>query len=154
MGNSKKKHKREKSQNRKMILFGAAAGGVAAILAAVTIIVFNKDNSKPEKALSKSETTSSSVTTSAVKIKDPIVGTWEYADGTKYRFGENGKGAMIVEKYEYVYSYTADGTNLFIDYEKPEVHDANYTYSVKDTVLHMVGGEGTAGGEYDMKRVG
>ena len=154
MGNSKKKHRSKKYRNRKMLLFGAAAGLVAAVLAAVTIIVFSKDNSTPEKALSKSETASSSVTTSAVKIKDPIVGTWEYADGTKYRFGENGKGAMIVENYEYVYSYTADGTNLFIDYEKPEVHDAKYTYSIKDTVLHMVGGEGTAGGEYDMNLVG
>ena len=157
-----KSKKKSKGINKKMVLVAVGMGSIAAVLTAVTIIVFNKDNSVPEKTLSRAD---ASVNSSKAAPKDPLLGTWEYADGTRYRFSEGGKGAMIVEKfstsesdssnryYEYVYSYTTDGVNLSIDYEKPEVYDAKYTYEVRDGVLHMVGGDGTAGGEYDMSRV-
>ena len=141
-------------KNTKMAFAGAGAA-VVVVLAAVSVIVFTRDNSGSVETLSSAE--GKSVTASAAepaKEKDPLVGTWQYLDGTKYTFSEGGKGAMTVENYDYIYSYTSDGTNLHIDYEKPEVHDADYTYEVKDTVLHLVGGKGTAGGEYDMNRVG
>ena len=141
--------KMDMKKKTKMIAAGVCTS-LAAVLAVVSVIVFTRDNQVAEQDPSMADDR----TTVPVKEKDPIIGTWQYPDGTMYRFGEDGKGAMTVEKYDYLYSYTTDGKNLHIDYDKPEVHDADYTYEVKDTVLHLVGGEGTARGEYDMSRVG
>ena len=142
--------KNDMKKKTKMIFLGASAS-VAVVLAAVSVIVFTRDNTAPEETVSKTDVVTGSDADTA-KEKLPLIGTWQYMDGTKYRFDENGKGAMTVGNYDYLYSYTSKGSELHIDYEKPEVHDADYTYEVKDGVLHLVGGEGTARGEYDMSR--
>ena len=158
--NSNRKHKRKKKSNRRTTLIIAAVLAVAAVCIGLAVIVFSGDNSTPEKALSRissaAESTESQpvkTTTKKVEKPNPLKGTWQYADGTKYRFLENYKGAMIVEKYEYKFTYKIEDNKLSIDYEKKEVHDAEYTFEVSGDVLKLKGGEGTAKGEYEMNRI-
>lgn len=85
--------------------------------------------------------------------KDPLVGTWLYSDGTKYRFGNDNTGAMVLDDYDFKYTYTARDGRITIDYERDEVQDAEYTYEVDGDKLTLHGGQGTAGGDYDLSRV-
>lgn len=85
---------------------------------------------------------------------DSIIGLWVYADGTKYEFNSDLTGGMYLDEYKYTYTYTysLSGSELKIDYDNAEVRDSVYEYSFSGGKLRLVGGEGTAGGEYLLER--
>ncbi|MBO5557239.1 DUF5640 domain-containing protein [Ruminococcus sp.] len=83
---------------------------------------------------------------------DSIVGLWLYTDGTKYEFEADMTGGMYIDEYKYTYTYSVLDNELKIDYDNAEVHDSVYSYSFQDGKLKLVGGEGTAGGEYLLER--
>ena len=161
---------KKKIKKRSLILIFAAVA-VAAVCIVVAVIVFSSDNSsKPEQSLSRVEGSSTAASQSESKAEkpNPLTGTWEYIDGTRYRFNEDYSGAMLVKKvvnpedpaegakdeyYEYRYTYKIDGNNLSIDYKKEEVRDAEYTFEAEANSLKLIGGKGTAKGEYEMSRV-
>ncbi len=84
----------------------------------------------------------------------PIIGTFVFDENTKYEFKSNGKGAMYLgdEEYEYKYTYSEEKNILKLDFKKEEVHDATYTCMFENEELKLIGGEGTAGGEYTLKK--
>ena len=84
--------------------------------------------------------------------RNSLTGTWLYEDGTRYRFDEDNTGAMILGDYEYKYTYKISGNKVKINYERSEVHDAEYTFEINGDKLTLHGGEGTAGGDYDLSR--
>lgn len=81
-----------------------------------------------------------------------IIGIFIYEDGTKYEFNKNGKGAMYIGKEKYEYTYKEEGNKLIIDFKDEKVHDAKYSYEINNDILKLIGEDGTAGGNYTLKK--
>lgn len=81
-----------------------------------------------------------------------LVGTWVYDENTVYRFGEDGRGCMEIGDGDFAYTYTVKGNEVSLDFEQVALHDCTYTFKVKGNTLTLVGGEGTVGGEYELRR--
>ena len=124
------------NKNKKMIVIISAAA--ALLLAGVILFVVLRKGTDDSGSSSQS--------------KDSIVGTWLYADGTKYQFDDDMTGGMFVGDYKYAYTYTISGNELSIDYSNDEVHDSVYTFSFEDGKLKLNGGKGTAGGEFLLEK--
>ena len=72
---------------------------------------------------------------------------------TEYEFDGRGSGCLHVEDaYHYAYTYKIRRETLRINYKAAEVHDAVYTFSLDGDTLTLIGGEGTAGGTYELQR--
>lgn len=136
------------SKNTKIAILILLLALIAVGVGVAFLIFGNEGSGSSGSPLSKRETTASSTS----KIGQ-LAGTWRYKDGTKYSFKNDMTGGMTVENYTYKYTFTLEGSSLKIDYERPEVHDAEYTYEIVDGKLKLIGGEGTARGEYEMERV-
>ena len=93
-----------------------------------------------------------SASTDVENTDSTIIGTFSYEDGTKFKFDKNGKGAMYVGKDKFDYSYKTEGSKLMIDFVDEKVHDATYSYQIENDTLKLVGEDGTAGGEYTLKK--
>lgn len=93
-----------------------------------------------------------SASTDVENTDSTIIGTFSYEDGTKFKFDKNGKGAMYVGKDKFDYSYKTEGSKLMIDFVDEKVHDATYSYQIENNTLKLVGEDGTAGGEYTLKK--
>lgn len=52
----------------------------------------------------------------------------------------------------YDFTYTIDGNKLMIDYANESVRDSEYEFTVDENTLTLIGGEGTVGGTYELKR--
>ena len=106
-----------------------------AVIAVISIILFKPSDTKNDPAKA-----------------DALSGSWVYDQYTKYEFDGYGKGCMCLENTHYEYSYKIDGNKLSMDFENEAVHDCSYTFSVKDNMLTIVGGEGTSGGTYSLTK--
>lgn len=82
-----------------------------------------------------------------------IEGIWIYDESTHYCFNEDGTGCMGVGNEDYEYNYTVKGSTVTIDFVQDFLHDCEYTFKVKGSTLTLIGGEGTAGGEYELRRL-
>ena len=51
-----------------------------------------------------------------------------------------------------IHIYTIDGNKLMIDYANESVRDSEYEFTVDGNTLTLIGGEGTVGGTYELKR--
>lgn len=97
----------------------------------------------------------------ACKVKNELIGTWEYNHDTKYAFEEDGKGSLTVvqtnngktENKTYDYTFKINGNQVSIDFEANIVQDCVYTFTVEGDKLTFVGGEGTDKGTYELSRV-
>lgn len=130
MENKHSKKNSKKTLNKKRIL-------IVILLVAIIIgivIVTNKKNNKT--------------------IPKQLIGVYVYDEHTKYEFKKDGKGAMYIDEKEYKYSYTYSEkeNQLKLDFEKEEIYDATYTATINDNTLKLIGGEGTTGGEYTLKK--
>ena len=83
---------------------------------------------------------------------DALVGTWEFDGTTTYSFDGSGSGAMELPSISYDFTYTIDGNKLMIDYANESVRDSEYEFTVDGNTLTLIGGEGTVGGTYELKR--
>ena len=73
-----------------------------------------------------------------------LIGTFYYEEGkTRYVFKADGSGTMSGTGFKYDYNYEVDGKSLKIDFVKENVHDAVYSYELKDGVLTLISKEGT-----------
>ncbi len=83
------------------------------------------------------------------------IGTFYYQEGdTKYTFNEDGTGKMSGKSFKYEYNYEVDGKTLKLDFKDKEVHDAVYSYELKDGILKLISKEGTVSldKEYILKK--
>ena len=83
---------------------------------------------------------------------DALAGTWEFDGTTTYSFDGSGSGAMELPSISYDFTYTIDGNKLMIDYANESVRDSEYEFTVDGNTLTLIGGEGTVGGTYELKR--
>ena len=83
---------------------------------------------------------------------DELKGTWSLEETTSYQFDGKENGAMLVSGSEYKFTYDIKGKKLMIDYESDILVDGEYEFKVKKDVLTLIGGEGTSGDTYELKR--
>lgn len=119
-------HKKKNKQTFKIILITVL---VIVMIAIITIAIIN-----------------------IFKPVDALKGTFLYNKDVKYEFDGKGNGAMYDNKTIYKYTYFIEENILKIDFKDEAVKDATYTFSIKDSILTLIGGEGTIGGEYILER--
>jgi len=83
---------------------------------------------------------------------DIIKGTWVYDQYTQYEFDGKIDGCMCLEELHYEFTYTVKGDKLKMDFEDPSVHDCEYKFKIDGNSLILIGGEGTTGGTYNLKK--
>ena len=84
-----------------------------------------------------------------------LIGTFYYEDGkTHYTFKADGTGKMSAKSFKYEYTYEVDKDLLKLDFKDEQVHDAVYSYELKDGVLKLISREGTVSvdQEYILKK--
>ena len=59
---------------------------------------------------------------------------------------------MYDRNSKYDYTYTIENENIMMDFKNEALRDATYTYKLEDDTLTLIGGEGTTGGEYILKK--
>ena len=87
------------------------------------------------------------------KQDNALVGTWKYDQYTEYEFYDNGKGCLCVDDVHYEYKYKISGDKLTLDFTEDVVRDCEYTFTVDDKGLTLVGGEGTDKGTYQLSKI-
>ena len=85
-------------------------------------------------------------------IDENLLGTWQYNDYTEYVFSADGSGFLCADDVHYEYRYQTKGDTVKLDFTEDVVQDCEYTYSINEETLTLVGGEGTDQGTYQLKK--
>ena len=104
------------------------------------------DNSNNDEVTTNQNTVEQSETI------DNIEGTFIYNDSVKYEFDGNGNGAMYDSENEFEYTYSIKNGKLELNFKLDALHDATYDFILDGDTLKLIGGEGTTGGEYNLKK--
>ena len=85
---------------------------------------------------------------------DVLKGTWNLDGVTVYQFDGNEHGSLNLHSNTYAVTGEIKDNELHIDFESDAARDADYTFSVKNGVLTMTGGEGSVepGRVYELTR--
>lgn len=89
-------------------------------------------------------------------VENDLLGTWQYDEYTAYIFEENGTGYLQLDGDDrFLFSYVAKDGTLDLSFELEYVNDCQYSYTVTDKHLTLIGGEGTAeiGKAYDLIKI-
>ena len=92
------------------------------------------------------------ITTQFGKKSNALIGTWRYDEYTQYVFEKDGTGKLLVDDATYSYTYTVNGEKLILDFTDDIVMDCDYTFSINNATLTLVGGTGTDGGNYKLNK--
>ena len=115
--------KRRRNHRRKTILISAL---VLALVIFVVIVLF-KGCGNDKSANSE------------------LAGVWHYDQYTEYEFDGEGSGCMCLDSNNHFeFTYKVENGILYLDFALDYVTDCQYTYTVDDNKLTLVGGEGTA----------
>lgn len=85
-----------------------------------------------------------------------LQGCWYYNEYTEYEFDGKGNGRMFYEKNKaFEYTYIIKENIVYLDFELEYVTDCQYTYTVEEDRLILIGGKGTAeiGKEYVLTKL-
>ena len=124
-GRYRSRHNRRK-ENKKLLVFVGAIIGISIVILLGLLIGGNK--------------------------KDDLVGVWRYDQYTEYEFAEDETGCLCVDDVHYEYIYKIAGDKLKLNFTENVVTDCEYQFEVKGKTLVLIGGEGTDGGTYELKR--
>ena len=86
------------------------------------------------------------------KKSNALIGTWRYDEHTQYIFEKNGTGKLLADDVPFDYTYSVKGKKLIIDFTEDYIRDCDYTFSVSDNTLTLIGGSGTDGGTYKLRQ--
>ena len=87
-----------------------------------------------------------------VQIPGELAGVWTYDKHTTYEFAPDKTGSMTIDGQVFPFSFETDADQLKIDFVPENMRDCVYTFTVTDTTLKLIGGEGTVGGVYTLTR--
>ena len=87
-----------------------------------------------------------------VKYETVLQGAFYYTDDVKYEFDGKGNGALTDGSDNYEYKYDIDGDQIIMDFKSEAIQDSTYTFNLENDILTLVGGEGTTGGTYTLKK--
>jgi len=82
-----------------------------------------------------------------------LLGVWQYDQYTQYEFSDKHEGCLCVDDVHYEYTYRVSGKTITLDFTDDVVRDCEYTYSIENGVLTLVGGEGTDKGTYKLNKL-
>lgn len=85
--------------------------------------------------------------------ENELMGVWRYDQYTQYEFSNDGHGCLCVDDVHYQYSYSVSGKTIKLDFTDDVVRDCEYSFSVEDEALVLIGGEGTDKGTYKLVKV-
>jgi len=119
--------KRKHKKNKPLLIIAVAALIIVAVVLSILIFGGSKNN-------------------------DILVGTWKYDQYTEYEFFEDGTGCLCVDDVHYEYKYKISGDKLKLDFTEDVVRDCEYTFTVEEKNLTLVGGEGTDKGTYKLNK--
>lgn len=94
------------------------------------------------------------------KEKEPVVNTdisslkgiYVYNDNVKYEFNNDNTGTLYDGNNKYKYTYKILDQQITFTFEDTTIHESTYTAYFVDGDLKLIGGEGTVGGEYILKK--
>ena len=87
------------------------------------------------------------------KDLDNLNGTYVYNDNVKYTFNKKDfTGVLYDSGNEYKFTYTISNQLVTLKFENKNIKTATYTAYFIDGDLKLIGGEGTVGGEYMLKK--
>lgn len=101
---------------------------------------------------SSDATQNDTTASSSGQIVSELLGIWSFNGEATYSFDEHNKGRLAIGDEQYSYTYSASADELTLDYADASVEDAAYRFTVKGDQLTLIGGEGTAGGTYQLSR--
>jgi len=115
----------------------------------ITIIAIKNKDKK-----NNNENNTSAIDTNVKVNKDSSLlnGTFVYNENVKYKFNKDNTGILYDKGNEYKYTYTISEQKVLLDFEDETIHDATYTFYFLNDDLKLIGGEGTTGGEYILKK--
>ena len=127
---------------------------ISIVVIALVIIIIIATNAKTIS------NTISSKFASKDKNREPVVntdvsllkGTFLYTDDVKYEFNEDNTGALYDGDNKYEYTYRIHDQQVTLTFEDKTIHESTYTFYFIDDCLKLIGGEGTVGGEYILKK--
>ena len=79
-----------------------------------------------------------------------LAGTWIYNSSVSYTFDGDAAGTMYDRGQAYEFTYRARGDRLTLTFADTMLETAHYRFAVAGSVLTLTGGEGTAGGVYQL----
>mgnify|MGYP004620531745 FL=1 len=106
--------------------YAALAAGIAVLAAAVVLLVTQRSSA------------------------GKLAGTWIYNSSVSYTFDGEAAGAMYDRGQAYEFAYKARGDKLTLTFADQMLETAHYQFAVNGSVLTLTGGEGTAGGVYQL----
>lgn len=81
-----------------------------------------------------------------------LIGLWKLDDTASYQFEKDGTGSMILSNSRYEFTFKIKGDSLYMDYEEEFLMDGSYFFQIEGDTLVLIGGEGTSGDTYELKR--
>lgn len=66
-----------------------------------------------------------------------VIGNWRMDDVTVYRFDGYGRGVMEASDANYTFAYTAINGHLYVDIDRDNAMDSDYTYLITGDVLTL-----------------
>ena len=80
----------------------------------------------------------------ALLNRNPLQGNWYDQGRLTYKFGSNGKGVLVLEDGLARFSYEIKGDTLIIDFQRRDIPDETYQFSVEKDSLILDNGSATA----------
>ena len=68
---------------------------------------------------------------------EDISGTWTVDGVTIYQFRENGTGVLMLPEHSYSFTYTAEGDELELDFDDPDVGEAVFRFEGEEDRLNL-----------------
>lgn len=84
----------------------------------------------------------------ALLNRNPLQGNWYDQGRLTYKFGSNGKGVLVLEDGLARFSYEIKGDTLIIDFQRRDIPDETYQFSVEKDSLILDNGSATAPRRY------
>lgn len=78
-----------------------------------------------------------------VLTRNPLEGTWYYQGRVTYKFGNAGKGVLILEDDFARFRYEIDGDTVEVDYDSEDIADCTYRFWIEDDTLYLDDGSET-----------
>ena len=126
------------------------------------LAALNKRRKKKRNTMKKAMLSAAIIITVAVAViliiaqfrkkSNELVGTWRYDEHTQYVFEKDGTGKLLADDVTYSYAYTVKGKKLILDFTEDIDRDCDYTFSVNETALTLIGGTETDGGSYKLNK--
>jgi hypothetical protein len=91
-----------------------------------------------KEAKTEAETKAAAPAPAAAKISaEEISGTWKADEVTSYRFDKDGKGALLLPKHKYAFTYSIKENELILKFENSRIGTKTFRVAVDGNQLTL-----------------